>query len=104
MHTATPTRSVRMWGSAVTNAPSNSPARLPEWPKEKPEHLGLANSAYWERYERARAEAAMQRLRVAVDALDTIRQSQNELAMTRYAKGALAAIGSLPASREEGST
>lgn len=39
---------------------------LPRWPDAKPEHLGLANSTYWEAYERARAEAAIARLRVAV--------------------------------------
>jgi hypothetical protein len=45
---------------------------MPKWPTEKPEHLGLANSSYWESYERARADAAMARLRVAVAALTKI--------------------------------
>ncbi len=47
-------------------------------------------------YQAKLADAAMARLRVAVEALDCIRQSQCETSMHAYASQALLTIGPLP--------
>lgn len=74
---------------------------LPEWPERlsfAPDTRGLAL------YERARAEAALARLRVAVEALGTLHAQHSGIfgstkladCMAVIAKNALAAIGEVP--------
>ena len=65
---------------------------LPPFPASPPEHLGLANSAYWEQYERALKEAYAARLRVAVEALHRLSLGEERW----VADEALDAIGPLP--------
>lgn len=94
--------------------------KLPEWPDSTPEirlHAGFVRATPMERYERARADAAMARLRVAVKLLDTAAaalersydatewpangQSVQEKAALSVRR-ALAAIGPLPLPQKEG--
>lgn len=77
-------------------------SEMPKWP-EKPEHLGLANPVYWEAYERARAEAALARLRVAVKALESLRDLAQAIVgesctyeVERISDEAIQAIGEIP--------
>lgn len=72
---------------------------LPKWP-QKPKNLGLG--AYWETYERSRAEAAIARLKVAVEALRkyesivVMYQDEDNVAGRSFAWEALKAIGEIP--------
>ena len=74
--------------------------KLPEWPERR--WVGIDETDHGEpwdtiRYERARADAAMARLRVAVEALDLM-EGSDELSneQRRWIREALAAIGPLP--------
>lgn len=71
---------------------------LPAWPeKPQPYHgdvAGIADSHY--SYERARAEAAISRLRVAVSGLRELLDASIEETLDEIAKRVLAEIGPLP--------
>jgi hypothetical protein len=64
------------------------------WPEKLPQHDGYGGCAECEDYERARAEAAMARLRVAVEAF---RELNHPNSVCKFIAGkALALIGELP--------
>jgi hypothetical protein len=78
-------------------------SEMKPWPKpfEAGDTLDLGQ---YIRYERARYEAAMDRLRVAVEALKQIKFNEEGGSDTRCAEDALEAIGELPDVRERESS